>query len=350
MKKSLFMLGVAVAALSSCSNNEVLDIAESNAIKFSNTFVGKPTRSVTAPELTTDNLKEMYVFASKGGDPVFDDNPKLVYRIGETNEWGYDNLVAWEASKNYNFVAYAGKNLKGYVEANTDNKSLKFSDIVVDGSEDNQFDLLYSNTVERSPATADGNPMIDFTFEHLLSMVQFTLKSGFGATTKVKITNFKFYGVKTTGSYDASLESPAWTFSSSSAANKEGNTDFKSDGEETAHYDKTTPTDVVNSWVIIPQKNTDSEKVEMVKFTVNVFDGERNTQIGTEKTFTAKIPSITWVKGYRYNYIFTITPKQMGVDDQYITFDAPEVEEWKDDTDLTIDEDNSSTSGVELTE
>lgn len=51
MKRSLFMLGVAVAALSSCSNNEVLDIAESNAIKFSNTFVGKPTRSVTAPEL-----------------------------------------------------------------------------------------------------------------------------------------------------------------------------------------------------------------------------------------------------------------------------------------------------------
>lgn len=345
MKRSLFMLGVAVAALSSCSNNEVLDIAESNAIKFSNTFVGKPTRSVTAPELTTDNLKEMYVFASKDGDPVFDDNPKLVYRIGETNEWGYDNLVAWEASKNYNFVAYAGKDLGESVTDNGDNTSLKFSGIVVNGDKDNQFDLLYSNTVERSPATADGNPTIDFTFNHLLSMVQFTLKSGFGATTEVKITNFKFYGVKTTGSYDASQESPAWT---SSAANDDVNTDFKSDGEETAQYDKTTPTDVVNSWVVIPQKNTDSENVEMVTFTVNVVDGESNTQIGTEKIFKAKIPSITWEKGYRYNYIFTITPEQMGVAGQYITFDAPEVTEWKDDTDLIIDENNSSTSGVEF--
>lgn len=344
MKRSLFMLGVAVAALSSCSNNEVLDIAESNAIKFSNTFVGKPTRSVTAPELTTDNLKEMYVFASNEDGNVFDVNPKLVYRIGETNEWGYDNLVAWEASKNYNFVAYAGKNLEGNVEANTGNKSLKFSDIVVDGSEDNQFDLLYSNTKSITTTAVDGNPKIDFTFEHLLSMVQFTLKSGFGETTEVKITNFKFYGVKTTGSYDASQESPAWT---SSAANNEGDTDFKSDGEETAKYDKTTPTDVVNSWVIIPQKNTDFDKVEMVKFTVNVVDGE--TQIGT-KNFTAKIPSITWGKGYRYNYIFTITPEQMGVDDQYITFDAPKVTKWNDDTTLTIDENNSSTSGVELTE
>ena len=343
MKRSLFMLGVAVAALSSCSNNEVLDIAESNAIKFSNTFVGKPTRSVTAPELTTDNLKEMYVFASNDDGQVFDDNPKLVYRIGETNEWGYDKLVAWEANKDYEFVAYAGKNLEGNVEANTDNKSLKFSDIVVDGSEDNQFDLLYSNTKSIKTTADNGNSTIDFTFDHLLSMVQFTLKSGFGATTEVKITNFKFYGVKTTGSYDASQESPVWTFSS--AANNEGDTDFKSDGEEIAQYNADATKDVVNSWVIIPQQNVGSDKVEMVKFTVNVFDGE--TKIGT-KDFTAKIPSITWEKGYRYNYIFTITPEQMGVADQYITFDAPKVTEWDDDTNLTIDEDNSSTSGVEF--
>lgn len=345
MKRSLFMLGVAVAALSSCSNNEVLDIAESNAIKFSNSFVGKPTRGVTAPELTTDNLKEMYVFASNEDGTVFDVNPKLVYRIGETNEWGYDNLVAWKAGKNYEFVAYAGKDLTGSVTANGDNKSLKFSGIVVNGDKDNQFDLLYSNTKSISTTAAEGNSMIDFTFEHLLSMVQFTLKSGFGATTEVKITGFKFYGVKTTETYDAGQVSPAWT--STSTANNEGNTNFISDAEETAQYDAVATKDVVNSWVIIPQKNTESDKVAMVKFTVNVFDGE--TRIGT-KDFTAKIPSITWEKGYRYNYIFTITPEQMGVADQYITFDAPKVTEWEDDTNLSIDENNSSISGVELTE
>lgn len=268
MKRSLFMLGVAVAALSSCSNNEVLDIAESNAIKFSNSFVGKPTRGVTAPELTTDNLKEMYVFASNEDGTVFDVNPKLVYRIGETNEWGYDNLVAWEANKNYEFVAYAGKDLAGNVTANGDNKSLKFSDIVVNGDKDNQFDLLYSNTKSISTTAAEGNPVIDFTFEHLLSMVQFTLKSGFGATTEVKITGFKFYGVKTTETYDASQISPAWT--STSTANNEGNTNFISDAEEIALYDAVATKDVVNSWVIIPQENTEFDKVEMVKFTVNV--------------------------------------------------------------------------------
>lgn len=346
MKRSLFMLGVAVAALSSCSNNEVLDIAESNAIKFSNTFVGKPTRGVTAPELTTDNLKEMYVFASNDDGLVFDDNPKLVYRIGETNEWGYDNLVAWKANKNYNFVAYAGKDLEGKVVANTGNKSLKFSNIVVDGSEDNQFDLLYSNTKSITTTAVNGNSKIDFTFEHLLSMVQFTLKSGFGETTQVKIKDFKFYGLRTTETYDASQVSPAWT--STSTANTIGDTKFTSADEEIAKYDAVATKDVVNSWVVIPQQNVASGKVEMVTFTVNVVDGESDTQIGTEKTFKAKIPSITWEKGYRYNYIFTITPEQMGVADQYITFDAPKVTEWVDDINLTIDEDNSSTSGVEF--
>ena len=177
--------------------------------------------------------------------------------------------------------------------------------------------------------------------------MQFTLKSGFGATTEVKITNFKFYGVKTTGSYDASQESPAWTLTAT--ANTKDDTNFKSDAEETAQYKADATKDVINSWVIIPQKNTDSDKVEMVKFTVNVVDGESKAPIGT-KDFTAKIPSITWEKGYRYNYIFTITPEQMGVADQYITFDAPKVTEWDDDTNLTIDEDNSSTSGVEFVE
>lgn len=346
MKKCLLMLGVAAAALSSCSENEVLDVAESRAIKFSNTFVGKPTRVVTAPELTTDNLKEMYVFASNEDGAVFDANPKLVYRIGETNEWGYDNLVAWEANKNYEFVAYAGKNLEGNVEANTDNKSLKFSDIVVDGSVDNQFDLLYSNTKSITTTAADGNSKIDFTFEHLLSMVQFTLKSGFGETTQVKIKDFKFYGLRTTETYDASQVSPAWT--STSTANTIDDTKFTSADEEIAQYDAVATKDVVNSWVVIPQQNVASDKVEMVTFTVNVVDGESDTPIGTEKTFKAKIPSITWEKGYRYNYIFTITPDQMGVQDQYITFEAPTVTEWDDDTTLTVDNTNSSTNGVEF--
>ena len=74
MRKSLLLLGVAVAALASCTQNEVVDIAESNVIKFDNAFVGNTTKATTAPEVTTDNIEDMYVFAVDGDDAdVFDD-------------------------------------------------------------------------------------------------------------------------------------------------------------------------------------------------------------------------------------------------------------------------------------
>lgn len=337
MKKSLFMLGVAVAALTSCTQSEVLDIAESNVIKFDNAFVGKPTRAVKAPEVTTADIDKMYVFAHNGNE-VF--NNKLVYKITGTNEWGYDNLVKWEEGKTYQFVAYAGKEFTGTdelgtVSANSDNKSLKFEDIVVNGT--HQFDLLYSNTVERNTET--NKAKINFSFEHLLSMVQFTLKSGFGATTKVEVSNFKFYGLKTKGTYDAS----AWT--ATSDANISTDTDFSVGDTETAQYKAEGSTDVVNSWVIIPQQNHASDKVEMVSFDVTVKDGDQT--IVDNKQIKANIPSITWTKGNRYNYIFTITPEVVEIEDEYITFDAPKVSEWVDN-DLTVDQNTSSTEGVEF--
>ena len=84
----------------------------------------------------------------------------------------------------------------------------------------------------------------------------------------------------------------------------------------------------------------------MVSFDVKVTDGDPGTVIAT-KSISANIPSITWTKGNRYNYIFTITPEVVEIEDEYITFDAPTVSEWTDN-DLTVDQNTSSTEGVEL--
>lgn len=337
MRKSLLLLGVAVAALASCTQNEVVDIAESNVIKFDNAFVGKATKAVTSPELTTDNIEDMYVFAVDETDgKVFDAQPKNVYKVEGTSEWSYDNLVAWNDAKSYEFIAYAGKDLEGSVAYDNVNKALKFNNITVNGAE--QFDLLYSNLVERTNSGSLVKDPIEFTFGHLLSMVQFTLKSGFGATTEVTITNFKFYGLRTIESYDATVVTPAWT--ATSTVNTDGDTDFTVFGEDVAQSGKG---DVVNSWVVIPQKNTESASVAMVSFHAKVTDGD----IIEEKDLIAKIPSITWEKGYRYNYIFTITPENMDMEDKYITFEAPTVTEWVDQ-DLAVDDNTSSTEGVEF--
>ncbi len=52
MKTNLFLLGMAVAAFSSCTNEEVTDVAQNRAIKF-NQFVNNNTRTVV--EVNKDN-------------------------------------------------------------------------------------------------------------------------------------------------------------------------------------------------------------------------------------------------------------------------------------------------------
>lgn len=64
MKKSLFVLGVAVAALASCTQSEVLEVAENRAIQF-NTFVNNNTKAVTEIN-AADGLTSFYVFGYHG--------------------------------------------------------------------------------------------------------------------------------------------------------------------------------------------------------------------------------------------------------------------------------------------
>lgn len=45
MKKSILMLGLAVAAMTSCTNDEVMEVNQNNLIKFES-FVNKGTRTV----------------------------------------------------------------------------------------------------------------------------------------------------------------------------------------------------------------------------------------------------------------------------------------------------------------
>ena len=324
MKKSLFVLGVAVAALASCTQSEVVDIAESNVIKFDNAFVGNATKA-TAPEVKTETIKKMYVYAQNttGGEGtpsgyVFQNTE--VYDDG-TGTWVYDDLKEWETTGNtyYKFAAYAGKELTNVTNVSFDWTSglLSFKDITIDGTDANQYDLVANGTpvVSSDPGNRG---LVQFTFSHLLSMVKFTLKNGFDASTPIAISEFKFYGVKTQGSCNYS-GSWSWTPSGNAIALDAPTNFVGTDGNAT------TTAALENSWVVIPQQIVDQTPV--LQFTAQV--GEKT------KTFTAKIPVITWQPGYRYNYIFTITAEDMGLQNQYITFDAPEVDEWGTYQDVT---------------
>ena len=52
MKKRMILLGMAVATLASCTNEEVMEMAENRAIGFT-TFVNNNTRTADIPMLTS---------------------------------------------------------------------------------------------------------------------------------------------------------------------------------------------------------------------------------------------------------------------------------------------------------
>ena len=71
MKKNLWMLGMAVAALTSCTQNEVIDVPESRAISLK-PFITKTSRAVS--ELRTEDFNEFYVFGYLDYTNVTTDN------------------------------------------------------------------------------------------------------------------------------------------------------------------------------------------------------------------------------------------------------------------------------------
>ena len=126
MKNRLFLLGIAVAALSSCSNEELTDVAQNRAIKF-NPFVNNNTKAVT--ELNTKGLSSFYVFGNfktTNGSDNYEGNKIF-------NNEKQDTPYYWVTGKTYIFGAYAdgdGGNLPN-ASFSAQNKTLTFPSSIV---------------------------------------------------------------------------------------------------------------------------------------------------------------------------------------------------------------------------
>lgn len=307
MKKQLFFVACAALALASCSEKETVEMPESAAIGFG-TFVDNATRG---GELTTDNLTEFYVFGKFGDNVIFDgvNGPAHVTGSGTTNAWTYSPTQYWQVGT-YNFIAYAPTLPSGCtpkVEENSGNdyayEGVAFTDFT-QGDGDNNLDLLVSQPV--APITiATGNlshDRVNFTFDHVLSMVKVTFKNAFGTGVTAKITNVKLAGVNSKGSYANGrweMADPAVTTTAFSMCGAEGitMTDQDASKETTA--------------VIVIPYNYEANAVK-VQFNIEAtyadgthVGGETN---GTDGTYVveAVLPQVAttgWVKANRYNYV-----------------------------------------------
>lgn len=311
MKKNLFLLAAAAIVMAGCSKTETVEMPDSAVIGFGSAYIGNPTQTKAVSTLTTANIDAFYVYGGHDNSLTNTFDGTKVSKSGST--WSYSPVRYWDAGKSYNFAAYAPEIPAGKGTVSTDeiNRRLTFTDYV--SGPDNQLDLIYADGVSVT-AQQENNGPVSFNFQHLLSMIKFTFKSGFPVDVPVTVSGLKVYGMAAQGTYDN-----GWTPDGTQAVAEDTpfNEMVTTTAENKADASQATQAASVN-FVVIPQ----SGGTVTVSFTAAVSLEAGNVK--TKEFTTTLVPA--WDAGNCYNYVATISEQNMEV--QSITYGDPNVTEW----------------------
>lgn len=309
MKKGLMMLGVAAIALASCTQNEVVEVAESRAIGF-DAFVNNNTKAVT--DITKGTLTKFYVFGDyDGGASVAFSNTEVTGV--EDGVYTPVNPAYWQAEKTYEFGAYSNGNAGLAKEDVTfSNGTLTISKYSVN----NANDLIAATASDIDAPAAGKDQSVSLTFKHLLSKVKFTFSTNaVPESFRMEVSNLKFTGIKTNATcvFSGNAITTDWT-------GTDGEYSIGTLGDYAVEGGSASTEDIL----VIPQANT----AITATFTVTIYDQKTNVQVATND-FTASLNCTEWVEGYVYNYTATINPDKVDGKMKPITFTVEEVAEWQ---------------------
>ena len=206
MKKILISM-LAVAALVSCSKEESILVDQGEAIAFGNAFVDNATRADDPSYSGTEDFTSFKVWgtvkATESSTPVaiFADNT-VSGTVGANSVWTCDVKQYWIKDALYNFAALANAD----AVALGDDKLPKTVTYTAD-----QTDLVYAKSAQYT-GKASGNDLVAFTFQHLLSKVNFTVNNGSQSATGYSflVRNIKIAGA-TAGTCDVTTTPVTWT-------------------------------------------------------------------------------------------------------------------------------------------
>lgn len=314
--KKLFISMLAVAALASCSQEDVIVADKGDLIGF-NSFVENSTRAAKDPSYGqgAQNLTEFQVWGTvNGGNGLIaiyngaDVKGQVGYADNEKtqpNIWYCDVKQYWIKDAIYNFAAL--------VNATDD---LAFANLLpteVKGFvADGETDLLYARSEENITGLASGNGPVNFNFEHLLSKVKFTVKNNSKAAEEYsfKVNNIVIKG-KNTG--DVTLATKVWDTSATTVdtnytvAEIVVNKDTADAGEECA-----------KELLLIPGNYA-------INFNVDIYNG--TTKLGSQ---TYPVAGGSYAKtlavGNAYNFVITVAVGEE------ITFSVENQPTWNNQT------------------
>lgn len=200
MKKILFAV-FALAALASCTNNEVIELNQ-QAIAFGDVFVDNATRAdysvgrdIQSFKVygTVDGANTVQIF--NGADVERPDGLDSGYNA--TKAWDCDVIQYWVPSAAYEFAAIVDATSIA-CNATTPLLPETINFTVTDGD----GDLLYAAASATTNENATPNvSMVAFTFNHLLSKVQVKITNSIGAGYSIKVTDISVDGALDKGVY-----------------------------------------------------------------------------------------------------------------------------------------------------
>lgn len=361
MKTKLWMLGMAVAALTSCTQSEVVEMPESRVIKFES-HVDKSARAVN--ELSASTLNSFYVFGYH--TPYTVSNDVYSFDFSTTKETIWENVPVnkpatgtswsptidgyWSAGHMYNFAAYSNGNsqINSGVSYDPQTDQVTFTGYsVIDASttSSTQPDLIAA--ISSSRTGESGTTPVDLVFRHMLAKVSLNLINTSSNST-LSYRNFKINNITKSGTCTYDFDSNhtiSWSNFGERDVFSYGDTDVPvRTGDENTHvtidfymipqtiesgtYLRFTLTEKVNGQAVV---STDYKALISGALTGNNPSVDGNSASSITK----------WEPGYHYNYIIT-----HGQEFQKITF-APTINDWAKD----VNGDNYSDGydGINLT-
>lgn len=179
--KKLFISMLAVAALASCSQEDVIVADKGDLIGF-NSFVENSTRA-TDPSYSANDIKSFKVYGTvNGGQGDVLIYPGTVITKGDAeygSPWTCPVSQYWIAGATYKFVGIVDGEVDGVTKTYPENGMPTSVEYTADGKTD-----LLCQTIDYTAFSADQiadgkkNDIVKFNFSHLLSKVNFTVVNG----------------------------------------------------------------------------------------------------------------------------------------------------------------------------
>ena len=314
------MLGAAAMMLASCTQNEVVEVAESRAIGF-DAFVNNTTKA----DIVDAQFAKFWVFGAYDNTTSW--TPFYTNDVVEKKQsvWTAAKTAYWTAQKSHKFAAYANGTSQltagvSFEAATGTNGTLKFTDYPVGDN-----DLVAAVATAMTWDGSSEPSKVGFTFKHLLSKVKFTFTTDAANDYVMKIENLKIVAkdgvsptIKAGCDFAGAIDNLTWT------ASQDG----------TGEYTYATLEDCAGGTnntekYVIPQSNALT-----VSFDVTFTDNDGVT-IASKEGITGDL-AITaesaWKAGYVYNYQVKINPEDVNDQLKKIEFDNISVDTWTNST------------------